>query len=203
VALLVYDMQIGIAKQLPHGDEFIGRVKTVVDRARSQQMRVFFSRNTTLPKEIAGVAQLKGAVALQRVSTISEVQPNFLPNSTAWEIVPELSPCLTAPGHDRQSYVLTGPAAITFETIAELFGRALDRSISYVNLPAADLKAARLAGGEPEWYLDAELELFACWQQGAGTSVTDWIPSILNRSATSYAEFARDYAQTHRQDFLA
>ncbi|PSB51721.1 cysteine hydrolase [Chamaesiphon polymorphus CCALA 037] len=85
-------MQIGIAKQLPHGDEFIERVKTVVDRARSQQMRVFFSRHTTLPKEIAGVAQLKGAMALQRVSTISEVQPNFLPNSHAWEIVPELSP---------------------------------------------------------------------------------------------------------------
>jgi uncharacterized protein YbjT (DUF2867 family) len=111
--------------------------------------------------------------------------------------------CLTEPGHERQSYVLTGPAAITFETIAELLGRALDRSIAYVNLPAADLKAARLAGGEPEWYLDAELELFACWQQGAGTLVTDWISQISNQPATSYAEFARDYAQTHRQDFFA
>lgn len=49
MALLVYDMQVGIAQQLPDGSPFIQRVKNIVDTARAQQMRVFFSRHTTLP----------------------------------------------------------------------------------------------------------------------------------------------------------
>jgi biuret amidohydrolase len=91
MALLVYDMQVGIAQQLPGSVEFIQQVKQVVEVARSHQMRIFFSRHTTLPKELAGVSQLKGAMALQRVSTVAEVQPNFLPNSAAHAIVPDLA----------------------------------------------------------------------------------------------------------------
>jgi biuret amidohydrolase len=67
MALLVYDMQVGIAKQLPDGAEFTQKVKQVVDTARSRKMRVFFSRHTTLPKELARVSQLKSAMALQGV----------------------------------------------------------------------------------------------------------------------------------------
>jgi biuret amidohydrolase len=91
MALLVYDMQVGIAQQLPGSVEFIQQVKQVVEVARSHQMRIFFSRHTTLPKELAGVSQLKGAMALQRAATVAEVQPNFLPDSAAHAIVPDLA----------------------------------------------------------------------------------------------------------------
>lgn len=111
--------------------------------------------------------------------------------------------CLTDSGHTHQRYVLTGAEAISFSAIAEQFSQILDRPIAAVQIPAADLKAARLAGGEPEWYLDAELELFDCWQKGAGSTVTDWIQRLTHKPATSYADFVRDYAQTHRQDFFA
>jgi uncharacterized protein YbjT (DUF2867 family) len=110
--------------------------------------------------------------------------------------------CLTESGHENQPYVLTGSEAITFDAIAELLSKTLNRSIAYVDIPPAELKAARLAGGEPEWYLDAELELFDCWKQGAGTIVTECIPHITEKSATTYAEFTQYYAQNHRQDFL-
>jgi uncharacterized protein YbjT (DUF2867 family) len=111
--------------------------------------------------------------------------------------------CLTEPGHENQRYVLTGPEAITFDDIADIFAKALDRSVVYVDLPPADLKAARLANGEPEWYLDAELELFANWQQGAGTATTNTIADLMQRPATTYEAFAQDYAQAHAQDFFA
>jgi biuret amidohydrolase len=91
MALLVYDMQVGIAQQLPNGTEFIQQVKQVVEVARSHKMRIFFSRHTTLPKELAGVSQLKGAMALQRAATAAEVQHNFLPDSAAQAIVPDLA----------------------------------------------------------------------------------------------------------------
>lgn len=104
--------------------------------------------------------------------------------------------CLTEVGHENISYVLTGDKAITFNEVADILGKALGRSVNYVDLPPADLKAARLANGEPEWYLDAELELCACWKQGAGSVVNDTIAQITNKKTTSYEEFAQYYTQT-------
>lgn len=111
--------------------------------------------------------------------------------------------CLAETGHENKSYVLTGSQAITFDEIAAIFAKALGRSVSYVDLPPADLKAARLANGEPEWYLDAELELFACWKQGAGTAVTHALKDLTHHPATTYEAFAQYYAQTRAQDFFA
>ncbi len=101
MALLVYDMQVGIAQQLPDSAVFIQQVKSIVDAARIHQMRIFFSRHTTLPNEIAGVSQLKAAMALQRVNNVSEVKPNFLPDSPSHAIVPQLSPLRSEVAFDK------------------------------------------------------------------------------------------------------
>jgi nicotinamidase-related amidase len=134
MALLVYDMQVGIAKQLPNAAEFIEQVKQVVDKARSHQMRIFFSRHTTLPKEIAGVSQLKGAMALQRVTAVSEVQPNFLPNSVAHEIVPELLP-------------LPSEAAFDKLTMSAFVGSYLDLALRDARIEAIAIVGAVLEFG--------------------------------------------------------
>jgi uncharacterized protein YbjT (DUF2867 family) len=103
--------------------------------------------------------------------------------------------CLSEGGHENKSYVLTGSEAISFNEIAEIFTKELNRPINYINLPPQDLKAARLANGEPEWYLNAELELFACWKKGAGLKVSDAIEQITKRSPLTFAEFARYFVQ--------
>lgn len=101
MSLLVYDLQVGIAKQLPNGATFVQEVKQVVDAARTHQIRTFFSRHTTLPNNLAGVSQLKGAMALQRVANVVDVQPNLLPDSPAHGIVPELSPLPSEVAFDK------------------------------------------------------------------------------------------------------
>jgi uncharacterized protein YbjT (DUF2867 family) len=103
--------------------------------------------------------------------------------------------CLTEAGHENTNYVLTGDKAVTFDDVANILTQALGRSINYVDLPPVDLKAARLANGEPEWYLDAELELCANWKQGAGSAVTNTIAQLTGNKATSYEEFAQYYAR--------
>jgi hypothetical protein len=50
--------------------------------------------------------------------------------------------------------------------------------------------------------LDAELELFACWAEGAGSAVTNAIAQITQKPATSFDEFAQYYAQTRTLDFF-
>jgi len=52
MALVVYDMQIGIVKQIEKGPEITERVLHVLDAARKAGIRIFFTRHMSLPKEL-------------------------------------------------------------------------------------------------------------------------------------------------------
>ncbi|PIG92956.1 SDR family oxidoreductase [Gloeocapsopsis sp. IPPAS B-1203] len=110
--------------------------------------------------------------------------------------------CLSESGHENQAYDLTGSEAVSFAQVADYLTAALNKPVQYINVAPADLKAARLANGEPEWYLDAEAQLFECWQAGAGSAVTSTIADLLHDFPTSFAAFVQDYVQSHAQDFL-
>jgi biuret amidohydrolase len=91
-ALLVYDMQVGVIRQIQNGPEIVARVKLVLDAARTAGLRVFFMRHMSLPNEVAGVFQLRMAMAWQRVNTIADVKPWFLRDAPGFQLVPELNP---------------------------------------------------------------------------------------------------------------
>src|SRR5262249_603401 len=91
-ALLVYDMQVGILRQLPDGAGITARVVQGLQAARGAGLRVFFMRHMSLPKELAGVSQLRTAKAWQRVASVAEVRPWFLRDSPGFELAPELAP---------------------------------------------------------------------------------------------------------------
>ena len=92
MALLVYDMQVGIVSQLPNGQEIVTRVAEVLRAAREGGFRVIFSRYMSLPKELMGVFQLRQAMSWQRTERVEEVEPAFPRDSAQVQIVPELSP---------------------------------------------------------------------------------------------------------------
>lgn len=91
-ALIVYDMQIGILNQLSHGKDVLAKVQQVLEAARKAQMRVFFMRHLSLPKEAAGVFQLHMAMRWQRTTKVEDVQPWFLRDSPGFQITPKLEP---------------------------------------------------------------------------------------------------------------
>ena len=92
MALLVYDMQVGIVRHVPDADAFVARVARVVDAARQAGVRVIFARHLSLRNELAGVFQLRTAMAWQRVQRVEDVQPQFLRDSPLFQLVPELTP---------------------------------------------------------------------------------------------------------------
>jgi nicotinamidase-related amidase len=92
LALIVYDMQVGILRQLKDADTIKRAVAEVLQAAREAGVRVFFLRHLSLPKELMGVFQLRMAMAWQRVSTITEVEPWFLRESAGFQLTPELAP---------------------------------------------------------------------------------------------------------------
>jgi biuret amidohydrolase len=91
-ALLVYDMQRGIAKQIDDGERVIAACKTAIDAARRTGMRIAYSKHMSLPRAWLGRTQLRTAMAWQRVQRAEDVKSWFVRGSEAAEIVPELAP---------------------------------------------------------------------------------------------------------------
>jgi nicotinamidase-related amidase len=92
MALIVYDMQVGIVSQLSHGPEVTAQVKKVLEAAREGGFPVFFSRHMSLPKELMGVFQLRQAMAWQHIDSVEDVRSPFPQGSPQWQIVTELAP---------------------------------------------------------------------------------------------------------------
>jgi nicotinamidase-related amidase len=92
IALLVYDMQVGILSQIKNAEQITRQVLKVLTAAREAGVRVFFSRHLSLPKELMGMFQFRMAMVWQRVDSPDEVNPWFLRDAPGFQIVPDLSP---------------------------------------------------------------------------------------------------------------
>jgi nicotinamidase-related amidase len=101
VALLVYDMQVGILSQIKNGDEVTSQVHKVLTAARNARIRIFFSRHLSLPKELMGMFQFRMAMTWQHVDSPEEVKPWFLRDTPEFEILPQLSPHPTEAVFDK------------------------------------------------------------------------------------------------------
>ena len=92
VALVVYDMQIGILSQIKNADQITRQVLKVLTAAREAGVRVFFSRHLSLPKELMGMFQFRMAMTWQRTDSPDQVNPWFLRDAPGFQIIPELAP---------------------------------------------------------------------------------------------------------------
>ena len=92
LALIVYDMQVGIIRQIANGAEITARVAAVLAAAREAGVRIVFMRHLSMPKELMGVVQFRMAMAWQRVERVEDVHPWFQRDAPGFPIVPELVP---------------------------------------------------------------------------------------------------------------
>jgi nicotinamidase-related amidase len=89
-ALIVYDMQVGILRQMPNGPAVLAKVLRLLELARAADLRIYFTRHMSLPKKLAGVFQLRQMLAWQRVASVDEAHPWFLRDSPGFALAPEL-----------------------------------------------------------------------------------------------------------------
>ncbi len=101
---------------------------------------------------------------------------------------------LAATGHEGKSYALTGGESFTDEQIAEKISRVAGRKISYVDLPAAELKKGILSTGTSEWSADALIDLQRLYREGKASLVTDDVERLTRHKPIAFDQFARDYA---------
>jgi nicotinamidase-related amidase len=92
VALLFYDMQVGILNQIKNPEQITLQVLKVLSAVRHAGVRVLFSRHLSLPKELMGMSQFRMAMAWQRTDSPEQVKPWFLRDDPSFQIIPELAP---------------------------------------------------------------------------------------------------------------
>jgi nicotinamidase-related amidase len=92
LALLVYDMQVGVVRQVHDAAGVTARVVAVLNAARRAQVRTFFTRHMSLPMRLAGATQLRTAMAWQGVAHVEQVVTSFPRDSAQFQLVPEVAP---------------------------------------------------------------------------------------------------------------
>jgi len=100
---------------------------------------------------------------------------------------------LASSGHEGKTYLITGPEALTGQQIAEKLSSVLDRGIRHVNVPISAAAEGMRKSGMPDWDVRLISDLLAYFATGAAATVTDTVPSLLGRRATSFEQFANDY----------
>jgi nicotinamidase-related amidase len=92
LALVVYDMQVGVLSQIADGDRVVANVARVLDAARSRRVRTVFMRHYMLPAELAGASQLRQAKTWQGAARAADTRPLIPHGSPGFQLAPELQP---------------------------------------------------------------------------------------------------------------
>jgi len=102
---------------------------------------------------------------------------------------------LTGAGHGGETYVLTGPEAISYRDATSILGEEIGRPLTYVAETPEENRARRQAAGDPEWLISAQLAIAAYQRAGGPTERTsDTIEKLTGRPPRSFRDFARDCA---------
>lgn len=102
---------------------------------------------------------------------------------------------LTEPGHEGQTYTVTGPAAITHAEMARAIGEATKREVVFVDVPPEQFAAALTQLGMPSWQLEGLLEDYAHYRRGEAEEVSNVVSALTGAEARSFSGFAEDYAE--------
>ena len=99
---------------------------------------------------------------------------------------------LTEPGHERQSYTLTGGEALTHHEVAKLISAAAARPITYVPISDNDLRNASPDPGQSE----IAIRFFQEMRKGFTAPVSPDVAHLLRRPPITMAQFVAESAET-------
>ncbi|SFK84810.1 Uncharacterized conserved protein YbjT, contains NAD(P)-binding and DUF2867 domains [Halogranum rubrum] len=104
------------------------------------------------------------------------------------------------PGHEDESYDLTGPEALDFETVAERFSDVLGRPVTYTDPSSVAFVRRMYARGVPLRFAVLMLGIYAPARFGRAGRVEDDVERLLDRPATSLSTFVSDYREVWEAD---
>ncbi|MGS0684896.1 NmrA family NAD(P)-binding protein [Nakamurella sp. GG22] len=89
---------------------------------------------------------------------------------------------------------LTGPEALTYSQVAQQLSDVTCRPISYIDVPPDDAAQQMRTSGISEPAVTQILEIFAGLRRGEYATVTDEVPRLTGRPASTLTHFVRQHA---------
>jgi uncharacterized protein YbjT (DUF2867 family) len=110
---------------------------------------------------------------------------------------------LTSDGHEGKAYEITGPEALSYGEVARKLSAALGREIKYIAITPEQQREAMLKAGVPQYAADAILDLQRYYDAGNAARVSPDVERVIGRKATSFDQFARDFAAAFKPQVAA
>ena len=107
---------------------------------------------------------------------------------------------LTDPRHEGKIHDITGPEALTHAEMAGRLSEALNREVTFVDIPEVAMRDVLNGLGVPRWQAEGLLEDYAHYRRGEASTIAGTVGEITGHPARSFADFARDYRQAFRPD---
>jgi uncharacterized protein YbjT (DUF2867 family) len=102
---------------------------------------------------------------------------------------------LSSAGHEGQTYLLTGPGAITYAEVAAELSAATARRVEFIDVPDDAARQAMIGDGLPGFVAGQVVRAFAELRQGADARVTPAVEALTGTAPRRFASFARDHAR--------
>lgn len=99
---------------------------------------------------------------------------------------------LTQPGHEKQTYSLTGPEALSWGDLAARFSAHLGTPIQFVDIPSEAFRQNLMGVGVPEFYATMLQELFQLYHDDVASPVTHDIERVTGHPARAMEDYLRE-----------
>ena len=99
---------------------------------------------------------------------------------------------LTRQGDEDETYVLSGPEALSYADVAARVSAVFARQVDYDDMPELAARDQMLASGLSPWQADGAVELFEWIRAGGMDSVTSAVPELTGQDARTVEEWLSD-----------
>ncbi len=117
----------------------------------------------------------------------------------ARDIAAAAAECLLHPGHEGNTYVLTGPEAISYRHIAEVLTGRLGRTIRYIPVTSVQSRSSMLEAGMPGWLVEDLVAVAAQHAQGLASEVSPDLERVTGSKGFTIQDFLRDFEHHFRR----
>jgi len=111
---------------------------------------------------------------------------------------------LTTPGHEGQTYTVTGPNVLSFDEMAAKISVGAGHPVAYVHFPSKEMAYGALGQlGLPEWRIADLLAMADLFNTGAYAYTTDVVARVGQKTPIGYDQFVEDHAAVFRGEVAA
>ncbi len=101
---------------------------------------------------------------------------------------------LTEEGHEGETYILTGPEAISYYDIASALSATLGKEVKYIPVSSEVAHQGMLDSGMPEWLADDLTGLNQVFAAGKAGDISPDMENVTGRKPHSIKDFVNDFA---------